>query len=322
MNVMDWFSKLALEVIFSTAFGIKADVQTDPDEKLLKKVRSAFSFPFILRILSRIPILSTVLKLLLSLRSNMGYFGKVALEIIRQRRESGTAERQDLMQLMLKAQQESTVHGVSKITDEEIVAQCIAFLLGGHETSMISLSTSAYHLALYPAVQEKLRKCICEYMETNPSSSFYEISQGIEYLACVINETLRVFPPAHQLNRECTQDCVVNGIAIPKGIEIIIPFYTLHHDPDAWDDPEKFDPERFRSPAKETRHPYQFMPFGAGPRICLGMRLALMEVKILLVKILLKYKFVRSPETQVPMAMHAGNTLAPKDGVHLKIESI
>ena len=322
VNVMDWFSKLALEVIFSTAFGIKADVQTDPDEKLLKKVRSAFSFPFILRILSRIPILSTVLKLLLSLRSNMGYFGKIALEIIRQRRESGTPERQDLMQLMLKAQQESTVDGVSKITDEEIVAQCIAFLLGGHETSMISLSTSAYHLALYPDVQEKLRKCICEYMETNPSASFYEISQCIEYLDCVINETLRVFPPAHQLNRECTQDCVVNGIAIPKGIEIIIPFYTLHHDPDAWEDPEKFDPERFRSPAKEIRHSYQFMPFGAGPRICLGMRLALMEVKILLVKILLKYKFVRSPETQVPMAMHAGNTLAPKDGVHLKIESI
>ena len=322
MNVMNWFSKLALEVILSTAFGVKADVQTDPDEKLLKKVRSAFSFPFILRILSRMPILGTILRLLMRLRSNMGYFGNVALEIIRQRREAGDAKRQDLMQLMLTAQQESTIHGVSKITDEEIVAQCIAFLIGGHETSMISFSTIAYHLALYPDVQEKLRKDICQYMETNHSASLYEISHGIEYLDCVINETQRLFPPAHQLNRECGQDCVINGIPIPKGMEIIIPFYTLHHDPDAWKDPEKFDPERFRSSAKETRHPYQFMPFGGGPRICIGMRFALMEVKILLVKFLKKYKFVRSPETQVPMVMHAGNTLAPRDGVFLKIESV
>lgn len=226
------------------------------------------------------------------------------------------------MQLMLTAHEESTDHGVSKLTDEEIVAQCVAFLLAGHETSMITLSTTAYHLALHPDVQEKLRKEIGKYMEMNPGASLYELSHGIEYLDCVINETQRLCPPAHQLNRECTQDCNINGIPIPKGIEIIIPFYALHHDPDAWEDAEKFDPERFRGPAKDTRHPYQFLPFGAGPRNCIGMRFALLEIKIALVKILMKYKLVRSPETQVPLVMHAGNTLSPRDGVHLKVESV
>ena len=98
--------------------------------------------------------------------------------------------------------------------------------------------------------------------------------------------------------------------------------YFLHRDPDVWPNPEKFDPERFRSPAKDCRHPYQFLPFGLGPRSCIGMRFALMEIKIALVKFLMKYKFVRSPETQVPLEILAGVTLIPKYGVHVGIERV
>ena len=319
---MDWYSSLTLEIILSTAFGIKAEVQTDPDETFLKKARESFRFPFILRIVGRLPILKTLLRVVMRLRGSMGYFGQIAMEMIHQRREQGDNQRQDLMQLMLTAHDESTAQGGSKLTDGEIVAQCVAFLLGGHETSMITLSTVSYLLALNEDIQEKLRNEIRQKIEKVPGTSLYEISHGIEYLDCVISETQRLYPPAHQLNRECTEDCKVNGIPVPKGMEIIIPFYALHHDPDAWENPEKFDPERFEGPAKDTRHPYQFLPFGAGPRNCIGMRFALMEIRIALVKILMKYKFVRSPETQVPMVMHAGNTLSPKDGVYLKVESI
>lgn len=158
---MDWYSSLTLEIILSTAFGIRSDVQNDPDEKFLKRARESFRFPFILRILGRLPILKTILRLMMRLRGSMGYFGKIALEMIRQRREEGDTQRQDLMQLMLTAHEESTVYGVSKLTDEEIVAQCVAFLLGGHETSMITLSTASYLLALNPEIQERLRTEIC-----------------------------------------------------------------------------------------------------------------------------------------------------------------
>ena len=314
---------LTLEIIISTAFGIKADVQTDPDEKLLTKARQSFRFPFILRIIGRMPFIRTILRLVMRLKGSMGYFGNIALEMIHQRRQEGSSSRQDLMQLMLTAHEETTVHGDSKLTDEEIVAQCVAFLLAGHETSMITLSTIAYHLALNPEIQEKLRKDIFQYTEQNPDASLYEMSHSIDYLDCIINETQRLCSPAHQLNRECGQDFEINGISIPRGTEIVIPFYALHHDPDAWPDPEKFDPGRFQGSAKDTRrHSYQYLPFGAGPRNCIGMRFALMEIKIALVKILMKYKFVQAPETQVPLVMHAGNTLSPRDGVHLKIESI
>lgn len=322
VNIMDWFSMLTLEIIISTAFGIQANVQTDPDETLLTKARQSFRFPFILRIIGRMPLIRTILRLVMRLKGGMGYFGNIALEMIRQRRREGGTSRQDLMQLMLTAHEESTLQGDSKLTDEEIVAQCVAFLLAGHETSMITLSTIAYHLALNPEVQEQLCKAIFQFTEENPKASLYEMSHSIEYLDCVINETQRLSPPAHQLNRECGQDFQIKGISIPRGTEIIIPFYALHHDPEAWPDPERFDPGRFQSPAKDTRHPYQYLPFGAGPRNCIGMRFALMEIKIAIVKILMKFKFERAPKTQVPLVMHAGNTLSPRDGVHLRIESI
>ena len=98
--------------------------------------------------------------------------------------------------------------------------------------------------------------------------------------------------------------------------------YFLHRGPCVRPKKEKFDPERFRSLAKDGRHQYQFVPFGLGPRSCIGMRFALMEIKIALVKFLMKYKFVRSPETQVPLKILAGLTLIPKCGVHVRIERV
>ena len=98
--------------------------------------------------------------------------------------------------------------------------------------------------------------------------------------------------------------------------------YFIHRDPEAWENPEKYDPERLRGPAKEARHAFQFLPIGDGPRNCIRMRFALMEIKIALVKILMKFKFERSPETQVPLAIHAGFTLPPKGGVLVRVSTV
>ena len=135
---------------------------------------------------------------------------------------------------------------------------------------------------------------------------------------CVINETLRLNAPLAQVNCECVEDYKFNDIYTPAGLQVIIPtVYFLHRDHDAWPDPEKFDPERFRSDAKDTRHPCQFLAFGFRPRSCIGMGFV-MEIKIALVKFLMKNKLLRSPETQVPLEILAGVTLIPKYGVHAR----
>ncbi|KAL9967761.1 hypothetical protein ACROYT_G026053 [Oculina patagonica] len=223
---------------------------------------------------------------------------------------------------MMTANEETTVEGVSRLSDEEIVAQAVVFLLAGYETSSNTLAFTTYFLALNPDVQDKLRAEIKEAMESNARKKpLFEVAQNMEYLDCVIKESQRLCPPGALTNRVCSEDFDLNVIHIPAGTEVVVAIYALHHDPDAWQDPEKFDPERFRGPSKDTRHVFQFIPFGAGPRNCIGMRFALMEIKIALVRILMKYKLVASPETQVPLKINAGLTLSAKDGVLVRVQS-
>jgi len=324
VDMLDWFSKLTLEVILSTAFGVDAKVQMGENTEMLQEAKKLFQVPVILRQIARLPLGNAVLRLLQALRgSKPKYFDDVAQEIIKSRRQQGLSGRKDLLELMMTATDETTVEGVSKLTDEEVVAQAVIFLLAGYETSSNTLSFTLYQLAVNPDVQQKLRSEISEALETNARKKpLYEIAVNIEYLDCVIKEAQRLCPPVAHVNRECDENYDLNGIHISKGTEVVIPIYVMHHDPDAWEDPETFDPERFRGPAKDTRHPFQFLPFGAGPRNCIGMRFALMEIKIALVKILMRFKFVRSPETQVPLIIHPGGTLSARDGVMVRVQSL
>ena len=322
--MLDWFSKMTLEVILSTAFGVDAKIQMGENTEMLKEAKKLFQIPQVVRQIGRLPF-GTLLFRLLGRITGVGinYMQGVAEEIIKSRRQQGLTGRKDLLELMMTANDETTVEGVSRLTDDEVVAQSVIFLLAGYETSSNTLSFTLYHLAVNPDVQDKLRSEINEAVETNARKKpLYEIAHNIEYLDCVIKEAQRLNPPVAFVNRECHQDFNFNAIHITKGTEVQIPIYALHHDPDAWEDPEKFDPERFRGHAKDTQHAFQFLPFGAGPRNCIGMRFALMEIKLALVKILMKYKFVRSPETQVPLIIHPGGTLTPRDGVMVRVESI
>ncbi|XP_078377237.1 cytochrome P450 3A24-like [Oculina patagonica] len=323
VDMLDWFSKLTLEVILSTAFGVDTNVQMGENTEVLRKAKALFAIPFIVRQLPRLPFGYSLFKLISSLYGNQpAYLGDVVREIIKTRRQQGLTGRKDLLHLMMAANEETTGEGVSKLSDDEIVAQAVVFLLAGYETSSNTLGFALYHLAVNPDVQDMLRTEINEAMESNAGKKpLYEVAQNIEYLDCVIKESQRLCPAVAQVNRECTEDFDLNGIHIPARTEILIPIYVMHYDPDAWQNPEKFDPERFRGPSKDTRHAFQYMPFGAGPRNCIGMRFAFMEVKMALVRILMKYKFVTSPETKMPLEIRAGVTLSAKDGVLVRVQS-
>lgn len=322
--MLNWFSKLTLEVILSTAFGLEAEVQNGKDNELLTEGKKFFSTPQIIRQISRLPFGPALIRFLAMLRRQRPeYFQEVATEILKARRQQGFSGRKDLLDLMMHATDETTTEGVSRLSDEEVVAQSVVFLLAGYETSSNTLAFTLYYLVVNPEMQEKLRTQIREALETNAKKGcLYDIVKNIDYLDCVIKESQRLCPPAIHVNRECHEDFDLSGIHIPAGTEVVIPVYALHHDPDAWKDPEKFDPERFRGARKDTHHPFQFLPFGAGPRNCIGMRFALLEIKIALVKILMKYKFVQSPETQVPLVLHDGATMTAKNGVLVRVESV
>lgn len=115
-------------------------------------------------------------------------------------------------------------------------------------------------------------------------------------------------------------DIVIKGTLIPKGFSIWIPIYAIHHDPEIWEDPEEFRPERFSKENRAYIRPVSWLPFGDGPRSCIGMRLALMEIKFALVRMLQEFKFETCPETEIPPVLNTRSAfLSPPNGVKLQI---
>ncbi|XP_006795819.1 thromboxane-A synthase-like [Neolamprologus brichardi] len=132
-------------------------------------------------------------------------------------------------------------------------------------------------------------------------------------------EALRLYPPLFRFAREIEHDCVVNGQQLPKGAVLDIPAGFLHYDPQHWPEPEKFIPERFTPEAKASRHPFVYLPFGAGPRNCVGMRLAQLEIKMALMHLFHNFSIKACSDTKVPLELKSTNTLVPKNGVFVKI---
>ncbi|KAJ6659986.1 hypothetical protein lerEdw1_018183 [Lerista edwardsae] len=145
----------------------------------------------------------------------------------------------------------------------------------------------------------------------------YQNILELPYLDMVIAETLRMYPPACRFTRTASKDCTVLRQRIPAGLIVEVAVGHLHYNPSIWPEPEKFIPERFTAEAKQQRHAFSYLPFGAGPRSCIGMRLALMEVKIALLRILQKVKFETCAKTQIPLQLKSQATLGPQNGIYI-----
>ena len=184
-----------------------------------------------------------------------------------------------------------------------------------------TLTSTAYYLATHPDVQDRLIREIDELLETRGDKPLYEVVQKAVYLDQVICEVLRLSGPAFLLIRQCAEVTTCKGIRFPKGIDVYIPAYVLHRDPEVWDNPLEFNPDNFSPEAKSKRDPYSFLPFGTGPRQCIGMRLALLEMKQGLLEIMQRFKFERAPETVPTLEHRAVLLMAPKETIFVKIRA-
>uniref|UniRef100_A0A914YJM5 Cytochrome P450 n=1 Tax=Panagrolaimus superbus TaxID=310955 RepID=A0A914YJM5_9BILA len=218
----------------------------------------------------------------------------------------------DAVQLLLNAMEEEketkftkedsdiiseTVEKVNKraLTRMEILAQLVIFLVAGYETTATTLHFVTYLLAQRPEVQDKVRDEVNEIFGDNTEIGYEDVSKFV-YMNAVIDETLRIFPPATRLNRQCQRDIEIDGVKFVKGSTFTAPIYAIHHDPEIYENPEEFIPERFLPDEVSSRHPMAFLPFGAGPRICLGMRFAEYELRVTLAWIIKKFKFLPADE--------------------------
>ncbi|XP_055984291.1 LOW QUALITY PROTEIN: cytochrome P450 3A19-like [Sorex fumeus] len=209
--------------------------------------------------------------------------------------------------------------GDNTLTDLELLAQSIIFIFSGYENTRSTLSFLVYCLASYPDVQQKLQQEIDATFPSKEPPAFDTLEQ-MEYLDMLVSETLRLYPSAGLLERVCKEDVEINGLLIPKGTVVMMPIFVLHKDLELWTDPEEFHPERFSIQNKDNISPYVYVPFGAGPRKCIGMRFALMSLKLAVVKTLQNFTFRPSEETQIPMILGKQLLIQPEKPIILKVE--
>ncbi|CAF3835290.1 unnamed protein product [Rotaria sordida] len=218
-----------------------------------------------------------------------------------------------------KEQQSQQQWGTLKKTlnDKEIFGQALIFLVAGYETTSVLMSCFFYVMATEPVIQEKVYEEIRQ--ELGDDEVTHEKLNQLSYLDMVISETLRMYPPGITFDRVASCDYQLGNYHIPKGSIINVPVYPIHHDPNVWPDPEKFIPERFLPAEKAKRHPMAYLPFGDGPRNCIGMRFALLEAKLGIAKALRVVEFQKCEKTQVPLQLGKLAILNSKNGIWVRV---
>jgi len=231
----------------------------------------------------------------------------ILLEYIRQRRQEAPGH--DLLQILMDARY-SDGEGMS---DELVLSESMQLLVAGHETSSNALSWLLYLLSSRPDCLERLRQEFDSVLGGAPL--VYSDVPKFEFAAQVIQEALRLYPPFWMVDRMALSDDRVGDLVIPRGSTVVVFVYGVHHSPQYWPNPESFDPERF-SKSNGMQHPaFAYLPFGAGPRGCIGGNYATLQILMILSVLLRRYDLQLAPGQTIearPMVI-----LRPKHGIRM-----
>ncbi|XP_073998368.1 cytochrome P450 6j1-like isoform X2 [Rhodnius prolixus] len=225
------------------------------------------------------------------------FFETLAKTCIQHREESGKT-RNDLIQHLMSLNQKNLQENKSAFSEVELAAHCMTFFINGAETASIQLTFTLFELAVNSDVQEKLRNEIKQAVN-NVREFDYDKLWGLPYLEMVISESLRLHPPLPFVSRTCTQQTILGGLEINAGTKVFTSILGLHKDAEYYPEPEKFNPERFSEENKGSLNKDAYLPFGEGPRRCLGAKFALTENKMALAAILLNYRL--KPADDIPV---------------------
>ncbi|KAF4524104.1 hypothetical protein B566_EDAN007687 [Ephemera danica] len=322
-ELKDLLARYTTNVIASSIFGVPCDALNDPNNVFRQTSKKMLETDFIqgikLAIMTNYPGMGNVVRASLLKPECDAYFRTVVNDIINFRAKS-KIRCKDFIQLLIDLKEKGRLdeeegqghndeqirvddnHADIKFTDTDVLAQAITFFFAGFETSSSAMTFALVELARHPELQLKARCHIEEVLQRHGGQITYEVLQDMTYLDWILKEILRKYPPI-AIFRECTKNYRVPGtnLTIETGTPIIIPNYALHRDPQFFYDPDKFIPERFSDAEMMKENQYIYLPFGEGPRICIGKRFASMQSKLGLMTILRKFEVHLSPKTKYPL---------------------
>jgi cytochrome P450 len=227
------------------------------------------------------------------------------------RRRSKAASTGDLLSVLMQARDEETGEALA---ERELRDEVLTLLLGGYDTAANSLSWMWYLLSKNPAIAGRLRADLAPLGGKAPT---VEDLPQIPYAGMVFEEAMRLYPPVWVLAREAIEDDELNGYHVPAGSMILISPYVIHHDPRYWDNPEGFAPEHFAQDRRSERPRFAYLPFGGGPRQCLGMGLALLEARLIVATLAQHFRLDAVPWHRVDIVPSI--TLAPRGGMPMVV---
>jgi cytochrome P450 len=237
---------------------------------------------------------------------------EIIYRLIETRRQSDVKQ-DDLLSMLIDARYDDSGKGMD---DKQLRDELVTIFLAGHETTAIALSWSLALLSLHPTVRRKLQEEIDRVLEGRvPTAADYN---DLPYTNAVVSEAMRLYPPLPMTIRQALEDDVLEGYPIQANSSIFINIFSAHHNPDVWENPEGFDPDRFLPERSNEIPRFGYLPFGGGPRQCIGNNFALMEAVLALSMISQRYELNLVPGTDLDPYMPG--TLRPKGGVPVIIK--
>lgn len=345
LNVYDILVNFTMDATGSCAFGVEVNAMDDEDSEFKKMGRSIIhsnGSTFIDILESIFPNLSKIFQIRTFPRDVTTFF-KMVIKKIMEYRDENHVIKKDVMNLLmlarnkiteeesnneqLQACQQMSNEKSSNIRDEGfddavLTAQAAMFLRAGSEKASTTMSFCLNELVLQPELQSELRAEIEAAKEEHGGKLTYEIVLGLKLLDRVVSESLRKYPLEANIFRVCKKPYKILGssVQLQEGTKVLIPVYAIHHDPKYYPDPERFDPDRFTDISKSSRQQFTYLPFGEGPRVCIGFRYGMLQVKVGLAALLLHYEFTACPKTKARPELNARSWItSPANGMWLKI---
>ena len=236
---------------------------------------------------------------------------QILLDLIQDRRKSDGVH-DDLLDMLIHSTYEDTDESM---TDTQLLDEALILYVAGYETTAMSLGWSLHALRENPSLHQKMYDALADHSGPHTMESLMRP----DYFSQIIEETMRKYPPAWILDREVLEDDVIAGVPVNKGDLVGLYVYGTHHNPAYWEEPSKFDPERFAPEQKKKMTAYAYYPFGGGPRMCIGYHFAMLEMKIALIEFFKRFS-LPSPSHQEPEYKPL-ITLKPTENIRMKLKT-
>nr|XP_034178687.1 cytochrome P450 6A1-like [Osmia lignaria]XP_034178688.1 cytochrome P450 6A1-like [Osmia lignaria]XP_034178689.1 cytochrome P450 6A1-like [Osmia lignaria] len=321
-------ARFTTDAIGSCAFGINMNALSDEGSKFRQIGKKMFKPDIKRRLLGTVretmPWLYNLLGFVIPRNEVTTFLTNIVSETIKYRKENNIV-RPDFINVLMELKDDPNKLENIKVTDSLLTAQAAVFFAAGFETSSTTVGHTLYEMALNPNIQDKLRQEIKEVYTKNKGNWTYDSLRDMKYLDKVFKETLRKYPPAGLLTRRCNSNYTFNGtkVSIPTDTEVFVSVHAIHTDPNIYPDPDVFDPERFNEDAEAARHSMSFIPFGDGPRNCIGARFAIYQTKIGIIQMLKNFRVDVCDKTLIPYVRHpTARVLAPQRSIILKISKV